>query len=134
MSLFLMVEELRFSADNRPDALGLEVHSYWLASEDEIGKQFDFRVVRVAEDGGEEPGPVVTMTIKSVITRNKFFAFKTPEKFGVYKLRTEWRVPSGEVWQIGDAYWPIVVREIKPPQPTPTPALSPPTSDVEKQS
>lgn len=134
ISLFLMVEELRFSADKRPDILGLEVHCHWLASEDEIGKEFELRVQRIAEDGTEEPGPSVIMVPRSVITRNKFFALKTPEKFGLYKLYTEWRLPSDEGWTRGDVYWPIVVNEIKPPEPKPAPILPSTSSDKEKQA
>lgn len=133
MSLFLMVEELRFSADKRPEALGYEVHTHWLCSEDEIGNEFEFRVVREAPDGSKEPGPSVVMIPRSVITRNKFFALKTPETFGVYKLRTEWRRRGDEAWTSDDTYWPIVVNEIKPPQPKPMPALPTTPLDVEKQ-
>lgn len=134
MSLFLMVEELRFTAETRPEALGFEVHTHWLCSDDAIGHEFEFRVVREAPDGSEEPGPSVVMVPRSPITRNKFFALKTPEKFGLYKLRTEWRRREDESWTKGVTYWPIVVNEIKPLQPKTTPALPTPTSNVEKQT
>lgn len=129
-----MVEELRFDADKRPDVLGLEVHCHWLASADEIGKEFELRVLRVAEDGTEEPGPAVVMVPRSIITRNKFFALKTPEKFGLYRLFTEWRQPSDESWTRGNVYWPIVVKEIKPPQAKPAATLSTSSSDNKEQS
>lgn len=124
VSLFHLVEAAAYAGE-RPAELPFQVHIHWRREPGEEGTEFEVRVLRVAPDGTEEPGPAVVMTMPGQATRQRFAAVRAPSTDGPHELRVEWRKPGTEEWHLEPAFWPITL--IAAAQPTS--AAPPETTD-----
>jgi len=110
-SVFNLVEQLNVAESALGTEVPIEVHIYWLVSQQARETEIEIRVVRVPLDGGNEDlgGP---MNLKPASTdRVRFRAgnFRLPKAYGSYVLAVEWRKKGGDDWHRDPATWPLTM-------------------------
>ncbi len=88
--------------------LPLEVHAYWHLSPEEYGKEYEWRLVFVTEDGSTATKE--TFPLKSDNPRYRVRVHGFPVlRLGKSMLKVEWRPAGGKTWKRCAAFWPVIV-------------------------
>lgn len=113
-TLFNLIEEIHVPEEGLGKAVPFELHVYWLVSEEGRNSEFEMRLVRVAEDGTDDPGTAIQFkTTDALRQRIRVNAIKLPKVYGSCELRAEWRAVGGDEWNRDEAVWPLQIQQAK---------------------
>jgi hypothetical protein len=114
MSLFHLTEEVQAPPFDGGQNVALQVHAYFEAEENEVGRTFEMRALWLAADGAvtysPNPNAPVTMEARRMRVRTQNLAM--PPAFGAYKLQLEWRRDATDTWTREPAAWPFTVTRV----------------------
>ena len=85
----------------------MELHAYWALTPDELGKDFEWRVVHRA---GAEEKTTELFPLKSDKKHHRYRVQGFPILLqGELKLMVEWRRAGTDGWSRCSAFWPIKI-------------------------
>ena len=104
LSLFHLVEQIQ--SQQFPVVLPLELHVYWEFEKNELGRDYEMRVLRVEGATATLAGPAIGLPSTWVRNRLRLVGLRL-EGDGSFQLVPEWRsVPDGE-WVSTGMGWPV---------------------------
>ena len=113
-TLFNLIEEIHVPEKALGQAVPFELHLYLFVSEAGRNSEYEIRLVRVTEDGTEDPGTTIKFkTTDALRHRIRFNAIKLPKVFGLCELRTEWRAVGVDEWKRDKAVWFLLIQPSK---------------------
>jgi len=115
-SLFHLVETCRIRGDvlskpEKPVELPLEVHAFWLFSENEYGVEFESRIVFAWENQTVPQTKVWTFRAQTPRLRQRLQGV-TIRSVGPAVLSLEWRRKGEEAWNSTEVGWPLLVQSV----------------------
>jgi hypothetical protein len=124
-SLFTLIEACQIGVDatptpEKPVVLPFQVHAYWYFKPEDIGSEFEWRLVTVTGQQSLPHTDVFRVKADKQRTRGRVEGFRAVA-VGASTLNAEWRKKGTDVWTLSRAFWPIDV-EFSPKK-TPQPSL-----------
>ena len=107
-SLFNLVEQVQVP---RPTSLPYEIHVYWQMTDEEIGQEFEMRVI-IHSDVDERRSPGVPFTTNTRRHRVRITGGLPALSAGQYEIRVESRLGNVQQWTRHGIMWPLDVEEL----------------------
>jgi hypothetical protein len=111
-SLFRLLETVTVHVteeSSEPIGLPLEVHAYWMFSEEEQNREYEFRLVLEDDDSVVLASDPFKMKTPKSNHRVRIRGIQVPKK-PITRIQVEWTRAGTIEWQRERAWWPLNVR------------------------